>query len=88
MELPVGENLMDHILLPMDYLVTNESDIDWSRNIDTVLNAQNLFDYYVHNTGPIIQLPVVLTYHSTRINDNPEWPDSIIATLTNQIGKC
>ena len=88
MELPVGENLMDHILLPMDYLVTNESDIDWSRNIDTVLNAQNLFDYDVHNTGPIIQLPVVLTYHSTRINDNPEWPDSIIATLTNQIGKC
>ena len=86
-DLPVGEHLMDHILLPVDYLVQNESDIQWSRSIDYILTAENLYDYYVRNTGPIIQLPVVLTYHSTRVNDNPNWPDSIMATLTDQIGK-
>ncbi|XP_017491538.1 PREDICTED: L-sorbose 1-dehydrogenase-like, partial [Rhagoletis zephyria] len=85
-DLPVGENLQDHILLPTDYLVNNASDIQYSRNIDGILTVQNLYNYYVNNEGPIIQLPVVLTYHSTRGNDNPAWPDSVMATLTDQIG--
>lgn len=87
MDLPVGEHLQDHILLPIDYLVQNESDIQWSRDIDNILTPDNLYQYYVQNTGPIMQLPVVLTYHSTRVNDNPNWPDSVMATLTDQIGK-
>ena len=84
--LPVGENLQDHILIPMDYLVENISDIQWSRNLDEVMTVQNLYDYYVNNNGPLIQLPTVLTYYSSRFNDNPDWPDGIRATLTSQIG--
>lgn len=87
MDLPVGEHLQDHILLPIDYLANNESDIQYSRDIDNILTTENLYEYYVHNNGPIIQLPVVLTYHSTRLNDNPQWPDSVMATLIDQIGK-
>ncbi|KPM07555.1 GMC oxidoreductase-like protein 2 [Sarcoptes scabiei] len=84
-DLPVGLNLQDHILIPVHYLANNESLIDWSRKIDNSLTVTNLYDYFMRNTGPISQLPVVLTYHSTRVNDNPEWPDGIIATLTDQI---
>ncbi|CAG2111166.1 unnamed protein product, partial [Medioppia subpectinata] len=86
MDLPVGNNLMDHILIPMDYLVQNQSDIQWSRNLDQIMTVQNLYDYYVNNNGPLVQLPTVLTYHSSRFNDNPDWPDGIRATLTSQIG--
>jgi choline dehydrogenase-like flavoprotein len=86
LDLPVGNNLMDHILIPIDYLVYNESDIQWSSHLSTILNVQNLYDYYVNYNGPLIQLPTVLTYHSTRFNDNPDWPDGIRATLTDQIG--
>ena len=85
-DLPVGNNLQDHILIPMDYLVVNESDIQWSRNLDYIMTVQNLYDYYVNADGPLIQLPTVLTYHSSRFNDNPDWPDGIRATLTSQIG--
>lgn len=87
MDLPVGEHMQDHILLPIDYLANNESDIQYSRDIDNILTTENLYDYYVNAAGPIIQLPVVLTYHSTRVNDNPQWPDSVMATLIDQIGK-
>lgn len=86
-DLPVGENLMDHILLPMDYLVHNASDIEWSKDVEYLLTSKNIYDYYVKDTGPLTQLPVVLTYHSTRFNDVATWPDSVIATLTNQIGE-
>lgn len=65
--------------------MNNASDIQYSRNIDGIMTVQNLYDYYVNNRGPITQLPVVLTYHSTRVNDNPAWPDGIMATLTDQI---
>lgn len=84
-DLPVGKNLQDHILIPMHYLATNESLIQWSKDVNTVLTVSNLYDYYVRNTGPISQLPLVLTYHSTRVNDVPDWPDGVIATLTDQI---
>ena len=85
-DLPVGENLQDHILIPMDYLVENVSDIQWSRDLQNLMTVQNLYNYYVNADGPITQLPTVLTYHSSRFNDNPDWPDGIRATLTSQIG--
>ena len=82
----MGENLQDHILIPMDYIAENISDIQWSRNLAEIMTVQNLYDYYVNNDGPLIQLPTVLTYYSSRFNDNPDWPDGIRATLTSQIG--
>ncbi|XP_075589709.1 L-sorbose 1-dehydrogenase isoform X2 [Dermatophagoides farinae] len=85
MELPVGEQLQDHILIPVDYLVTNESLIQYDRDVNNVMTVQNLYNYYINNSGPITQLPVVLTYHSTRVNDVPDWPDGIMATLIDQI---
>ena len=87
MELPVGEQLQDHILIPVDYLVTNESLIQYDRDVNNVMTVQNLYNYYINNSGPITQLPVVLTYHSTRVNDVPDWPDGIMATLIDQIRK-
>ncbi|OTF81928.1 hypothetical protein BLA29_012159, partial [Euroglyphus maynei] len=66
MDLPVGEQLQDHILIPVDYLVTNESLIQYDRDVNNVMTVQNLYNYYINNSGPITQLPVVLSYHSTR----------------------
>lgn len=86
-DLPVGNDLQDHILLPMDYLAKNESDIQWSRDLANVMTEQNMYAYFAENTGPLIQLPVVLTYASSRFNDEPGWNDGIMATLTDQIGK-
>ena len=86
-DLPVGQGLQDHLFTPVDYLTTDENLIQYGRDINNVLTVQNLYDYYVNNSGPITQVPIVMAFHSSKLNDVPDWPDGIMATLINRIRK-
>lgn len=57
-DLPVGEGLQDHVMTWLDFLATNESDIQWTRNLLNQLTVENLFQYYTEATGTMSQLPV------------------------------
>lgn len=57
-DLPVGEGLQDHVMSPLDFLATNQSDIQWTRNIYDQLSVENMYQFFAQATGPMSQLPV------------------------------
>ena len=85
-DLPVGNNLYDHLLVALDYFVKNESDINWSgRYFD--LDTQSMYNFLRHQTGPLTRLSLLETYIATGINGDRNWPDGMMYLIINQICK-
>lgn len=83
-DLPVGNNFYDHLLVPMDFLVTNESDIGLTSGIYHMLTVTNLYNFLVNHNGPLSRLPMSETYVPTGINGNRDWPDGLTYCGVNQ----
>ena len=83
-ELPVGDNLAEHFLVPFDFLVTNASDIGYGRHLYYNLNAANLYAFFTNASGPLQRLPFMETYIGTGVNGNTDWPDGVLYMLINQ----
>lgn len=86
-DLPVGNNLYEHIAIPFDFWVTNASDITLSRNLNTILTVQNLYEFFTRAQGPLARMPMTETYIASDINGNRDWPDINQYLLINQYGK-
>lgn len=72
----VGENLFDHLMVPMDFLATNQSTITLSRDIGHILSEMNLYEYFVNNTGPLTRVIFSETYVPSGVNGDESWPDA------------
>ncbi|XP_068992531.1 glucose dehydrogenase [FAD, quinone] isoform X3 [Neodiprion pinetum] len=72
--LPVGQNLVDHILTGLDLVVLNTT---LPLNILNVLNPLSAFNYFFHGKGPWTSagIEVVGTLHSTKSNRKLDPPD-------------
>ena len=85
-DLPVGQQLQDHPNVVLPFLVKDPNLIQWGRDNAVVLEStQNLYDYYIYNTGPLTQIPVSGAFYSTSKNPNPDWPDTCFFTSIQQI---
>ena len=82
--LPVGNNLQDHMLTVFDYLVTNQSDVGWSSELIFSLNIENMYQFMKNSDGPLIQLPISGTYIGTDINGDRNWPDGMMYMMISQ----
>lgn len=87
-DLPVGDNLYEHLAIPFDFWVTNASDITMSRNLNTIMTVQNLYEFFQLAQGPLTRMPMTETYIATGINGDRDWPDVNQYLLINQYGKC
>lgn len=85
--LPVGENLYEHLAIPFDFWVTNASDITLSRNLNSIMTVQNLYEFFQLSQGPLTRMPMTETYIASNINGNRDWPDINQYLLINQYGK-
>ncbi|KAF7493852.1 Glucose dehydrogenase -like protein [Sarcoptes scabiei] len=70
-DLPVGFNLKDHILVPLDYEILNSSlvtsGIDWT--------LDNMYRNFINGSGPLSLFPLVYMYFNSRLNSELDWPD-------------
>jgi choline dehydrogenase-like flavoprotein len=73
-DLPVGNNFQDHTFIHHYYTVTNHSYV----NELVGPTVQQLYNYYINQSGPLTQLPNSITFFSTRTNDDPNWPNAVI----------
>ena len=54
LDLPVGKNLYDHLMIPLTFTVRPESSIhQHTLHKDDVLSLKNIFQYYALGTGPL-----------------------------------
>lgn len=83
-DLPVGDHLAEHFLVPYDFTVTNASDIGYGQHLYYNLNAANLYEFFTSASGPLQRLPFVETYIGTGINGDRDWPDGVLYMLINQ----
>ena len=76
-DLPVGKNLYDHVMVPLMYLAQPESDIyEHTLHKDDVLSLKNVFQYYVSGTGPLSTSSVeALAFLDSGIDENLTYPD-------------
>ncbi|XP_027193791.2 putative GMC-type oxidoreductase Mb1310 [Dermatophagoides pteronyssinus] len=69
--LSVGYNLKDHILVQLDYEIFNESlitsGIDWT--------LENMYNNFVNSAGPLSQFPIAYMYFNSHMNNETDWPD-------------
>lgn len=86
-DLPVGDNLYEHVAIPFDFWVTNDSDITLSRNLNTIMTVQNLYEFFKLAQGPLTRMPMTETYIASGINGDRHWPDVNQYLLINQYGK-
>lgn len=75
--LPVGNNLHDHVFVPLYYRINNQSQIDPYPNFD----VKNLYNYYANASGPLAHHPDGITYYNTRLSNNRTWPDTMIISV-------
>lgn len=75
-DLPVGDNFQDHVYIHHYYEVKNTSLVN--ENIGPTV--QQFYDFYVHQTGRLTELPNSITFFSTSGNDDPNWPNAVIDT--------
>jgi len=69
--LPVGNNFHDHTSVVLYYDIVNQS-----LSYEPVdLTVQNMYNYYVNNSGPLTMFPNAATYQVTQYNNQTEWPD-------------
>lgn len=73
-DLPVGNNFQDHVFLHQFYRVKNESLL----NEAIGPNIKQFYEFYINHTGKLTELPNSVTYFSTKTNDDPEYPNTII----------
>ena len=73
-DLPVGEHLKDHVVVPFYFLMKNDTSI----GITPELTPDQFFDYFNYKSGPLVQFPKTLTYYSTELNSEEEYPDTCI----------
>ena len=76
-DLPVGKNLYDHIMIPLTFLVQSESDIyEHTLHKDDVLSLKNIFQYYTMGTGPLSTSSVeAVAFLDSGIDENLKSPD-------------
>ena len=76
-DLPVGKNLYDHIMIPLTFLVQSESDIyEHTLHKDDVLSLKNVFQYYTMGTGPLSTSSVeAVAFLDSGIDENLKSPD-------------
>ncbi|NP_001136328.2 glucose-methanol-choline (gmc) oxidoreductase [Nasonia vitripennis] len=79
-DLPVGHNLMDHLITGLD-LITLKKNIAMS--IVDLLNPYSMLEYYLHGTGPWTSggVNVLGTFHSKFQKDMLSEPDLQIMTF-------
>lgn len=75
-DLPVGNNFQDHVFIHHYYEVKNTSLI----NEPVGPTVQQYYNFYVHNSGRLTELPNSITFFSTSGNDDPNWPNAVIDT--------
>lgn len=82
-DLPVGDNLHDHVFVPLYYRIKNSSLIDPL----PYFNVENLYNYYTSSSGPLAHHPDGVTYLNSRYNtENRSWPDSMVITVVEYFG--
>ena len=74
--IPVGKNLYDHIMIPLTFLVQPESEIyEHTLHKDNVLSLKTLFQY-IMGTGPLSTSSVeALAFLDSGIDENLKSPD-------------
>jgi choline dehydrogenase-like flavoprotein len=82
-DLPVGDNLHDHVFVPLYYRIMNSSLIDPL----PYFTVENLYSYYTNSSGPLAHHPDGVTYLNTRYNtQNRSWPDSMTISVVEYFG--
>ncbi|XP_012256983.2 glucose dehydrogenase [FAD, quinone]-like [Athalia rosae] len=73
-DLPVGQNLVDHILTGLDMVVLNTT---LPLNVVNILNPLSAFNYYFNGDGPWTSagIEVIGTFRSSRVKDKRDPPD-------------
>ncbi|XP_054166205.1 L-sorbose 1-dehydrogenase-like [Oppia nitens] len=78
-DLPVGDHLKDHIVVPFYFLLANDTT---NSSTDSLLppdlTGQHVYDFFANQSGSLIQFPKMLTYYSTSLNKEPDYPDTCI----------
>lgn len=70
-DLPVGNNFHDHTSVVLYFDVLNQSrTYEWVE-----MTVQNIYDYYVRQSGPLTMFPNAATYQVTAVNNQSDWPD-------------
>ncbi|XP_011499717.1 PREDICTED: glucose dehydrogenase [FAD, quinone]-like, partial [Ceratosolen solmsi marchali] len=79
-DLPVGKNLMDHIITGVDLVILNTS---VALSIADIINPFSLLEYYLFKTGPWTSsgVDVIGTLHSQLQNNKTSVPDLQIMTF-------
>ena len=73
-DLPVGQHLKDHVVVPFYFLIRNDSGLAQTPE----LTPEQFYDFYSFRSGGLVQFPKTLTYFSTEANDDEEYPDTCI----------
>ncbi|KAH9398976.1 hypothetical protein TYRP_018361 [Tyrophagus putrescentiae] len=82
----VGSRMQSHASVPMDFSLVNQSEITLLRNIDNQgLTIPNLYDFYVHSSGPLRQRPVAMMYIATGVSGDRDWPDGYLVLTSGAV---
>ena len=74
-DLPVGKNLRDHILIPVEFLVP--ADDEWYHTMvhpSTILTFSVIYQYLVHGGG-LLSAPIINSIAFLKIEKNVTYPD-------------
>ncbi|XP_065907070.1 L-sorbose 1-dehydrogenase-like isoform X1 [Dysidea avara] len=76
-DLPVGKNLHDHVLVPVSYKTPPESELyHLTIQKETALSLSSLYQYFVHGTGPLSTSSVeALAFLDSGVGGNHDYPD-------------
>lgn len=83
-DLPVGQNLQDHIYGVLPFLINKEISFNFNR----IMNVQNLANYFGQGRGPLTAMGGVegLGFISTKyVNKSDDWPDYEIHLLSGSL---
>ncbi|XP_054165567.1 L-sorbose 1-dehydrogenase-like [Oppia nitens] len=76
-DLPVGSYLKDHVAVPLYFLLKN----DTRPAIRPELTPDQLYQFYVDRSGPLMPSTMIVHYYGTDIyEDSDEYPDTAIFT--------
>ena len=76
-DLPVGKNLYDHVMVPLNFLAQPESEVyEDTLHKDVILSFKNLFQYYTMGTGPFSTSSVeALAFLDSGTDEYLKYPD-------------
>lgn len=83
-DLPVGNTLSGHFVIPFDFLLDNSTELGWtSQPSESRVSVENLYQFLANSWGPLTRYPGLEMYIASGVNGNREWPDGMLYLICN-----